>query len=380
MANRSQPRDCMADPGSENVRGEEDKANLDDGSAALSDLAAERSGENEEFGAYILPTLRIPDDVGGAEANFVQVMATGMWAGAQFLLSERGISTPALTVLVTDDIMAAADSEGTRIGIGADRRVGIERVGGGVVAAKTLLSHDNRDAVILLAKDVLVMEDLGQMQAAVAMAHEFSHVLYGLVRNSTVGMSPDCYLAWEVAEMLAIVAAEEFRCDRLALLLVAPIITATDSEGKEVSLGKLVGASYLNAVVPALDQVSPYLEDTIREYRTHLLSVVEMWNEVVRVSEGVLNLIAHAEGFNDLDELLLPAIGHRGASLLRPIVPLFEHLRAAPLLPEAAQWAQDRETLKRIGREGLMAVWAQLGLHPRPDDSGMCIEVTNSEI
>ena len=379
MNELSESSDRLTGPGLENA-GENRRANPDE--RTLGGFEAESFGEDRELDTYIFPVFKISEDLGSAEANFVRIMATGIWGGVQPLLTELKVSTPTMTVLVTDDIMGSADSEGTRIGIGPDRRSGVERVGG-VVTGKTLLSDDDREAVILLAKDLLVMDGFGQMQAAIAIAHEFSHVIYGLVRNATVGIGPNCWLPWEVAEVIAIVAAEEFRCDRLALQIVAPIITATDDEGNEVPLSQVGGSSYLNGVVSALDEVSPYLEETILQYRSHERSVQkmqQMWNEVVRISEGIVIFLSHAEAYNDLDEPLIAGIGHRGASLLGPIGPLFEYLRAAPLLPEADEWAQDREALKRIGREGLMATWAQLGLNPRPDGDGMYIEVTNPKI
>jgi hypothetical protein len=107
------------------------------------------------------------------------------------------------------------------------------------------------------------------------------------------------------------------------------------------------------------------------------MTLQQMWNEVAKITEEVLLYVSHAEAHSDLDGSLLDPIEHRGASLLMPITtPLFEYLRTAPILPDADEWAEDRAALQRIGRDGLMAMWGQLGLHPRPQGGSFYLEVT----
>jgi hypothetical protein len=336
---------------------------------------------NDRFAASAAPTFRFPDDVGAAEVEFVQTVSTTIWAVVQALFEQRQLSAPTLSVLVTDDIMASADAEGMRLGIGPDRRSGTERAGG-VVAGKALLSDDSTEAVVLLSKDSLLANDgSARLQTATALAHEFSHILYGAVRNATVGISPDRWLPWEIAEVLPFGAAEEYRCDRLAVMLVEPVITATDDCGEPIALAAVIGGPYVNNITAALDAVSPGLEDTILRYRTREMELQQMWNEVARTTEEVLLFVAHAEAHSNLDRPLLDTIGHKGASFLRPIAaPLFEHLQTTPLLPESGDWAEDRTTLRGIGRDGVMAMWALLGLHPRPEGDGFYLEVTDPAI
>jgi hypothetical protein len=157
-----------------------------------------------------------------------------------------------------------------------------------------------------------------------------------------VGVSPDRWLPWEIAEVLAFAAAEEYRCERLALLLVEQVITATatDDRGEPITLAAAIGGPYVNNVTAALDAVSPGLEDAILRYRTHQITLQQMWNEVARISEEVLLYVSHAEAHSDLDGSLLDTIEHRGASFLEPLAtPLFEHLRTTSLLPQASEWA-----------------------------------------
>lgn len=328
------------------------------------------------------PSFQFPDDIGAAEAEFLQTVSTALWAIMQGLFELHQLSAPVLTVLVTADIMGSADSEGLRLGIGPDRRSGVERVGG-VVTGKTLLKDDSSKATVLLSKDVFESKDSSaRLQAAIALAHEFSHALYGVARNATVGISPDRWLPWEIAEVLALLAAEEYRCDRLAILLVEQVltVTATDAHGKPLTLAAAIGDPYANMVIEALDEVSPRMQDTILQYRTHRIALQPMWNQVVRSTEGLLLLLAHAEAHNDHDESLLDATEHRGASFLKHITnPLFEYLRTTPLLPKTSKWVEDRAALKRIGRDGLMAMWAGLGLYPRPQGRGFYLQVTERE-
>jgi hypothetical protein len=236
------------------------KAHVDDRSQEVGGPTGAASGasveEGETSAARVPPKFQFLDDLGAAEAEFVQNISTTLWTVVQALFEQRLLSAPALTVLVTD-IMGSADSEGTRIGIGPDRRCGVERVGG-VVTGKALISDDSTEAVVLISKDSLASNDgFAQLQTATSLAHEFSHVLYGAVRNATVGITPDRWRPWEIAEGLALGAAEEYRCDRLAILLVDPVITATDDRGKRVALAAVIGSLYVNGMTAALDAVSP---------------------------------------------------------------------------------------------------------------------------
>src|SRR6266699_722587 len=354
---------------------------MNDGSQEGDEPTGDASGtsvkEDETSDALVPPVFEFPDDVGAADSEFVQTVSTTLWAAVQVLFEQRLLQAPVLTVLLTDDIMGSADSEGTRIGIGPDRRSGVERVGG-VVAGKALMSDDSTEAVVLISKETLGPNDgFAQLQAAIGLGHEFSHILYGAVRNATVGISPDRWLPWEMAEVMALEAAEEYRCDRLALLLIDPVITATDDRGERIALGAVLGGSYIDGMTAALDAVSPGMEDTILRYRTHQITLQQMWNEVAKISEEILLYVSHAEAHSDLDDsLLLGTIEHRGESLLKPIAtPLFRYLRTTSLLPDAGEWAEDRKSLKRIGRDGLMAMWGQLGLHPRPQGGSFYLEV-----
>jgi hypothetical protein len=330
--------------------------------------------EGSETSTHIPPRFQFPDGLGAAEVEFCQATSTTLWAVVQVLFEERQVDAPELTVVVTDDI------EGIRIGIGPDRRSGVKRAGGGTVAAKTLISDDGTTAIVLLHRNLPASGDgYARLLAATAVAHEFSHALYGIIRNTTVGITQDTWLPWEAAELLACGAAEEYRCDRLAIMLVEHGMkaTATDDHGEPIPLATVVGSQYFTSIATALGAVSPELENTILRYRTHKMTLQEMWNAVVRTTEDVLLLISHAEAHSDLDGLLLDTIEHSGASVFMPIAaPLFEYLRTASLLPEASEWPQDRSTLKRIGREGIMAMWARLGLHPRPQGDAFYLEVT----
>jgi hypothetical protein len=358
---------------------------------AQTGLTPDASVEQDEGStAPVPPVFQFPDGLGTADMEFVQATSTVLWAAVEDYLEGRRLRIPALTVLVTGDIMGAANDQGVRIGIGPDRRSGAERLPG-FVGGKTLLSNDSTEAVVLLNESLLASSDgLARLGAAIALAHEISHVTYGVIRHATVGVTQDSWLPWEMAELMACGAAEEYRCDRLAIHLVDQRITATDDRGERIALARLVGAQYVAALGSALDALSPGLVDAVRRYRAFQMPlgqtwgpppVEELWNKVAWTTEQVLLHAAHAEAYSDLDRSLLETIEHQGASLLTSIVaPLFQYLRATPVLPENIEWPQDRATLKRIGRDGLMAMWAQLGLHPRPNAEGFYLEVRDPTI
>jgi hypothetical protein len=346
------------------------------GSDGFSAEASSGHTEQSDDGDFLVFALEsdMPDD----EASTLLAISTAVWSAVQSLFKNYSLQVPALKVLATDDLMASADTEGERLGIGPDRRSGVERIGGRV-AGKTLISDDGSEAVVLVNRNELALENgVGQLNAAIIIAHELSHVLYGIARSATVGISPDCWRPWEVAEILAFLAAEEYRCDQLAILLVEGAFTPTDDASNPINVGALIGAPYLDNLPAVLNSIDPNLPDVIFAYRTRRISLEEMWREVISVSEQVLLIVAHAQAHSTDDHMVLDAIDHNCVSLLSRITgPLFDYLASSPVIPELDKWADDRSTLRRIGRDGLMAMWAQLGLHPRPDGEGVYTEVTD---
>ena len=291
------------------------------------------------------------------------------------LLSERQIAEPDVALVVAFDIVAAAATEGARLGLPPDRRGATPERLGGVVAGKTVTALDGTRAVVILDGALAAADDpLARLWTAEALGHELGHVAYGACRDATVGHVEDRWLPWEVAEVLAYVVAEEWRVDRFAQALVGQIPMHAHLPGHEPDVVDLVRARYAAAMEDALAAVDPGLSEIVWSYRTRSLALEEMWGHVVRISEQAAIFLAHADAHSAGEAIR--ASRHRGLTLLRPFwEPLADHLHARSALPAADEWPEDRAALATIGREGWAEVWARLGLYARPEGDAFYLEV-----
>jgi hypothetical protein len=293
------------------------------------------------------------------------------------LLTERALDVPVTRVLAAHDLLAAVTSESARLGLPPDRRKGLERVGG-ALAGKCLRAEDGRRATVVLPLELARAVDGDcQLLGVEVVTHELAHVLYGAIRDTEVDRIEGVSLPWEVAEVVAILAAEEFRVDQIGRVLVEKIVTTTDEDGKEIPLANLP-PQFLQRLPAALNVFSPDLEETIQQYRVLQIPLEDMWNAVARASEGIALYMAHTEAANVQEHHAIEEVDHPAVELLEPLWrPLFDHLRDTPMLLQAGEWATDRARLRQIGRDGFVEVWRRLGLEARPEGDGFYLSVTD---
>ncbi len=300
--------------------------------------------------------------------TFVRSAAQRLWATFAFLFADRGLALPALRLIVADDLMAAASRQYAEFGLGPDRREGVERLGG-IAVGKTIRNDGGDYAAVIIAADVANHPNgIAQYCCAGMIGHEFGHVLYGTARDAAIGATDDVSMPWDVAGMIAVVAAEEYRVDRLSQLLVERALPATDDDGNPVTLAALNGTFYLDGLADALDTVVPGLPDTVNRYRAYDMALEDMWRHVAYVSEHITLFCAHADAFHDSafydGAPLFEALPeHPGRELLASVwLPLAEHLHGSPLLPDAENWSEDRTQIDAAGRDGWARAWQRLGL------------------
>ncbi|QGG94949.1 hypothetical protein [Actinomarinicola tropica] len=307
----------------------------------------------------------------------VRDWATQMWAATSGpLLEETGHEVPSIRVLVAEDVWAAARREAAALGLGPDRREGPERVGG-VVAGKCLRSDDDRHATVVVPETIMAGNDgIAQCHAAAILAHELCHAVYAVRRRHAMGATEDVWLPWDVAGMISVVAAEEYRVDRLALILTQALLNPTDVNGTSIPLASVFGSLYFEGLSNALHEVSPGLDESVWSYRTRAMDLDALRQRLTRVTEGIANYIAHVEAYFEDKDPAMTLIEGRAVDLLEPFwAPWIDHLRSAPLLPGPNEWAADRAALWGIGSTGIQEAWRRLGITTRPEGGGFYMAV-----
>lgn len=121
-------------------------------------------------------------------------------------------------------------------------------------------------------------------------------MLYGAARNATVTPVEAVWLPWELAETLGLTAAEEYRVNKLANLMVEKLLLPRDDAGIDVPVASVMGPGYLSGLPNALAEVTPGLEDAIFAYRMSGSDLDVLWTKVARTTSGIVLYLAHTEG------------------------------------------------------------------------------------
>jgi hypothetical protein len=300
-----------------------------------------------------------------------------MFGVAAKLLEGRGLAAPETRIVVTGDLLSALAGESARLGLAPDRREGLERVGG-ALAGKCLRSTDGLRANILVPLELAVpADDQSQLFVGGIVGHELGHLVCDTARDAEVESIEGVWLPWEVAGVVALLAAAEFRADQIGHLLADAIYKPTDGEGNPVGLSSITGLLFRDGLPGALDVISPGVQETIWQYRTHQMTLETMWNAVVQASEGIALYLAHAQATN-LGDLITTTVDHPATKIVEPVWrPLYEYLMDGPMLVEAGAWQADRLRLQEIGRDGFTEMWRRLGLVVQAAGDGFHLSVTD---
>lgn len=310
--------------------------------------------------------------------EFFAQLAQGLAVAVGALLEERQISPPRISLHASNDFAATIAAEHTRLEIPHDASRGLDRVGG-VLGGKTLVAGDGSEASVIVPVEYALVSGEAQRVVAEVVVHEFGHVVYERQRDVAVGRPTNAWVPWDVAEMLAVLVSEEFRVDIIGHVMADQLITLTDDAGEPISLASLSRASFEADVAEALDALDPQLSGELHRYRREGGSLMSLWTEIVRASQGVAVYLAHlsaARGLGDLCVGDLDALDHPGFEILRPLwEPLASYLHSSHPFPEPEEWAEDQKELKRIGLEGFTEVWRRLGVAAWPQGDSFYLSV-----
>jgi hypothetical protein len=322
-------------------------------------------------------TVTVPDDARGEGTTFIEQTTPPLAAAVAMILDDSRLPVPDLHVTFAADVMAVSAREGERLGLPPDHRVGTERVGG-ILGGKCLVSDNGKQAAIVITAEAANPSDrMSQLLVTEMIAHELGHMIYGAARKAEIGDFPKVSLPWEIAGVISVIAAEEWRADMFALVATEAILKPTDDTGTPVRLTTLTGPQWAgNSLTGALDELSPRLETIIWNYRNRRLDLDTMWQATARASEGVTIFVAHADAHHHATAPVLEHVGHSGAHLLEPVWrPLLTHVRNGPGFPARGEWADDRAQLIELGRTGFTELWRRLGLSARPHGEAFYLTV-----
>ena len=316
------------------------------------------------------------------DGQYFPMVASALSDAAAILLAAKGLPIPSVRLVFAEDVWAAPVAEQARLGLPPDRRGGPERLGGFVVAGKTIESLDGSHfSIILPAWAAAASSDDGVsvLYAASIVGHELGHVLLDVRRRAALGSAPENVgLPWEIAPTIALLASAEYRADRFGLMLCASAVKPSASDQSPMDIALLHAPQFVDQLEAALDEVLPGLNKVVWRYRTHQVALGDMWSHVAKTSEEIAIVLAHVEAHTVGTGGTMRSIDHPAARLLEPLWrPLFDYLGSVglPLGDDDGDWYADREEIQRIGLEGLTEVWRRLGLTSRPDGDSFVLSV-----
>ncbi|MFC9797795.1 hypothetical protein ACFWGE_10695 [Streptomyces bacillaris] len=280
--------------------------------------------------------------------------------------AELGMPAMDLSVVLTGDLTASIRQRG-------ERDFQPERTGG-IVTGKTIgLRRDFSQTVILLNTAPADADDFDPLEFVHLLSHEFCHAFLGRLR-AAAGTRPArpvrVQTPAEAAAILAYEAADEYRCDLfsnrvLATTLSVPVDEAADQH-RPLHLGDVFEDGYRTAFARVLDSVHPGWPDLIRSYQHHEITLEDMFGRLVKETESMLILVAHADAVEQ-------AAGHRPlladftdrpgphGLLASAWNPLRAVLDRTQLIPPLSDFADVDRALQDCGRH-ITRMWATLGV------------------
>lgn len=203
--------------------------------------------------------------------------------------------------------------------------------------------------------------------------HEFAHPVLARLRiasGADAGVIYPPVTPGEFARSISRILIDEYKADRVADAIVGALCTKTaNGASSPAHVWDVRGAAYFNNLKEYLAAAIETLPAWVNAYRTHQLSLKDMWGRVVNATEHMLTMYIHARAQADVtgniplldspDIQDLPFV----RNYLAPTVPTFvNELRDWPLLMPPDEWRRMEEKLVRLGEAAIMEIWRQLGL------------------
>jgi|SRR5665213_1087938 len=297
------------------------------------------------------------------------------------LLAEHSLSVAEVEIFFTSNVMSVSSDARGALGNPPETRSGIDRVGG-IVAGKTLLDASGLKACIYINPLLFDPADsLSTVFGAFTIVHEFGHVLHDVQRHAAIGATEEVSSPWDLAGMFGLLAANEFRADQLACLILPHVITLTDGEGRTLNVSELMGNPHLEGFEGYLDVIIPGLPKIVHDYRTRKIDLVHMWNEVARISGEAAILCAHVDALRTEDQDLAKEFSeHRASELISKFwTPVAQHLKTSPMIPSTDGWAEDRATIWELSRAGWLSSWESLGIRASAEGDHFRLDIDSGD-
>lgn len=316
-----------------------------------------------------------PATTNTAAAAFVEMLATAVQGVINSMADTEGFVGPErLTVVVADDFVAEVRA---RTIAGPDSEAfTVDRVGGEVAGKNLPVPGDPDAGVIVLnmaSHDFADTTTGGQVLGAFTLTHELFHpplTWTRLASGALDGVELPSSTPSECARSLVRGLADEYRADLLAAT-VLQVLAGDDEAQQQFAYGRqqLYDQWHREALTDALNAVvHPGWPDTVMAYRTHRLSLDEMWRRIVSQTDQTFTLLAHAESAARIVEqpppLDEPLSSHKGVvSYLGPAwEAICDALLDGPLLPGVTDFKVLEDELLDVGEQAITGLWRSLGV------------------
>ncbi|MEV4817201.1 hypothetical protein [Micromonospora tulbaghiae] len=271
-----------------------------------------------------------------------------------------------------------------------DKSFSPERVGG-QVAGKTMpidpTNYSQVDVVMDMGMMTSTPDGTQQAMFVYLLAHELGHAVIGRQRT-TSGDTPTCHRAEPsgMAGLFGLEAIDEWRCDRLADIILGGVATANiDGEQQSpVRYGMMLPSDWAADLQQVVDEVVyPAWPDLVWSYRVREIGLEQMWEKLLTQTNQVFNFLAHNEakaiGAGHPSPLAQLA-GHRGVDLyLGPAwSEIMKTAEAQPVLTHQDEFQRSQSDLLMACRSAISGMWASLGVTGRRlIDGGVRLDVTD---
>lgn len=288
------------------------------------------------------------------------------------------LATPAFetTIIMSGNLTASVDRRGKEKDFSPERL-------GGQVAGKTFPVDPTDYSRVDVILDVGMMapdpDGLQQGMFVYLLAHELGHAVIGRQRT-TCGDAPTAQRddPSGMAGVYGLEVVDEWRCDRLADIVLGGMVTAEVVDGEPVPAryGYLVPDSGQAELRQVLDQaVHPAWPELVWSYRVGQTDLASMWEKLQEQTKQVFVCLAHAEakalGAGQPSPLSQVA-GHLGADLyLSPAWSrIMQVVEPQPILSHHSEFHTHQNEVFRVCQSAIAHMWACLGITRRPTDDG----------
>lgn len=273
------------------------------------------------------------------------------------VIGGRGFAINTLRVMVTDDVPGMVVSEVAALQLHADQAAQLDPLGG--MTGKTLVSPGWIPVSVVVGWQPAP----SPISALQTLAHEFGHVLAIALGTHLGAPRTDPASVAESDEAVALSVADEYRAERFAIDRCAQNLTATGPDGNPVDIWEVRRNHFVASLGGLLDAVVPALPPMLLAARHQQADPGVTYRTVRDTLHDALNLLGYFEGIHKGDGSLVATSPHRAVDLMRPFwEPLFTYLAASDPVPANADWLADDAVIRKIGREGIDAIYKQLGV------------------